>query len=136
MWTTLKNLLFGPSTSEDRTPDFGRFSDERLLELWGERADLTEAARTGLRAECERRGIGPGKPQQQKPASVVILEPPLAPFQGDVLKVQERLGILLRTTPGRWALVHLPLWDPTPVELPADVALDAIIVCNQDPRGW
>lgn len=121
-----------------RVPMVGAFADDRLKEMWRERQQLTEVAREAVRAECLRRGLKLRglTPEAEQPKKKP--EDPSRPrATGNVLELPPGLGVvLLQTTPGRYALVILPRWNPATVELPKDKPLDAIIVCNHEQRGW
>ncbi len=118
--------------------DFTRLDDAKLQELWSQRVDLTDEARELVRAECIERGFKlKGLKRKAKPDRIVVAAPEIevVPLVNtdNILSV-DGPAVALRTTAGRWALVLLPAWDPDAV-IP-DLKLDAIIVCNQELRGW
>jgi hypothetical protein len=117
-------------------PDVATHDDATLRRLWQERADLTDEAKAAVRAECLRRGLklkGLSPRTTPKAARTVVIAPPTEGVTGGIVKVDGPV-VALQTTPGRWALILLPAWDPD-AAIP-DLALDAIFVCNHEPRGW
>jgi len=136
VWTRVKSL-FASSDGEPEAPHYERFPDAQLLELWQAREDLTNVAREALQSELARRGLGSKKKKaQRRERETIVLPPPGEKLEGDIVDVKPGLGICLRSSPGRWVLVHLPLWNPAPPLLPSTCGLDAIVVCNDEARGW
>lgn len=137
LWDRIRGWL---GDGPERVPDVASFADARLRQLWKDRDELTDVAREAVRAECVRRGLrlrglapvdaaAARAPQTDDGASQPVAS-------GNVIDVRVGLGVLLQTTPGRFALIVLPRWSPAAIEPPKDLPLDAIIVCNHEPRGW
>jgi tetratricopeptide (TPR) repeat protein len=131
VWDRVRDWLGG---GPEVAPEVASFSDARLSKLWKDRAELTDLAREAVRAECVRRGLrlkglAPNASQSANDAQLPVPT-------GSVVDVRPGLGVLLQTTPARFALVLLPRWSPAPTAVTAELPVDALIVCNHEPRGF
>jgi tetratricopeptide (TPR) repeat protein len=129
-WSSLRDFFRDPPRGP---PDVASFPDSKLEKLWNERHQLTDVAREAVRAEVlkrglQLRGLKPVEPAGSRTVKVLA--------SGGVVDVRPGVGVLLQTTPGRFALMVLPRWNPAPLELPGDLPLDALIICNHEPHGW
>lgn len=129
IWSSLRDFFSDPPRGP---PDVASFPDSRLEKLWLERSQLTEETREVVRAESLKRGLRLRGLQ----AVETVSAPPKVMALGNVIDVRPGVGVLLQTTPGRFALMVFPRWNPAPLELPHDLPLDALIICNHEPRGW
>ena len=128
-WSSLLELFSDPPRGP---PNVASFPDSRLEKLWSERNQLTDETREAVRAEALKRGLRLRGLKPVEPGSL----PVKVMASGNVIDVRPGVGVLLQSTPGRFVLVVLPRWNPAPLELPSDLPLDALIICNHEPRGW
>lgn len=124
--------------SEPVRVDYGSATNERLLELWGQRSELTEHAREVLIAEAGKRSLELPVPKERAPIGPA--NPPLEPIVGDAVWVLPPAAVVLRTQGDRAVLVLLPTSEPsldwlTSLEGKPGVRVEAIVACNGPGGG-
>jgi Flp pilus assembly protein TadD len=118
--------------------DYRGVTTERLLELWAQRHQLTEAAVVELQAEAARRSVELPQPRP-RPAPKPAL-PPRQPITGQHVWVLPPAAVVLRTEGAGAVLCLLPTTEPglgwlDSLAKDRSVEVEAVVAFNAAPGG-